>query len=443
MPAAPSPPVPHTLPPPLAFQRFIGDLGAGLSGLLGLGSNSTLQPTVGVSFGLPQNGAGGGNYGGYPQNPLGTGAAVNPYYDSPNGLSVGAVDVNPLVSFQATTGDEGQLVAKPLINLHVTPNGCGILGCDFDEEYHGHNRKRGGPAGLLDFLFPKKRRHSNIHGGAYDDYHRHQGGFAPSQPYNPAYEKKDYHYDHRQEPVYHHEPAYHQPQPQPQQPAYRPAAPAAPVYQEPAYRPPAPTKSVTFRHEESPQLVRHEHHHFHHHNVNHRQNGNYNNNGYLRSNDDQQDSYRSPGGISFGYRDGPFGRSSTSGEGEKNKDVAILEEEEEEETDPEESNNVKRNIFGEEDKTGAKVVLGSVEAVPVETVRMTPLEDRLNGKGKDKLTVRFPEGRSIDRRRKRSPDGDHLHHSEEDKEDTEKLRSSLVHSEQEEEILPVREAEGT
>ena len=33
---------------------------------------------------------------------------------------------------------------------------------------------------------------------------------------------------------------------------------------------------------------------------------------------------------------------------------------------------------------------------------MTPLEQRL--KGKDKLTVRFPEGRSLDRRRRRSAD---------------------------------------
>ena len=58
-----------------------------------------------MSFGLPQNGPG---YGGYAQNPLGTGPAVNPYYTAgtddskigPDGLSLGPVNFNPLVSFQ-------------------------------------------------------------------------------------------------------------------------------------------------------------------------------------------------------------------------------------------------------------------------------------------------------------------------------------------------------
>ena len=58
-----------------------------------------------MSFGLPQNGPG---YGGYAQNPLNTGPAVNPYYNQANGdskignngLSLGPVNFNPLVSFQ-------------------------------------------------------------------------------------------------------------------------------------------------------------------------------------------------------------------------------------------------------------------------------------------------------------------------------------------------------
>ena len=117
----------------IILQRFIGNIGEGLSNLLGFKfPNGTFKPTVGVSFGLPQQGPG---YGGFAQNPVGTGGATNPYYTSPNGLPVGAVDVNPLVSFQTTTNDEGELVAKPLVNLHLTPNGCGIFGCDNDDPF--------------------------------------------------------------------------------------------------------------------------------------------------------------------------------------------------------------------------------------------------------------------------------------------------------------------
>ena len=43
---------------------------------------------------------------------------------------IGALDINPLISFQATTNDAGEIVNKPLINLHVTPNGCGVFGCE-------------------------------------------------------------------------------------------------------------------------------------------------------------------------------------------------------------------------------------------------------------------------------------------------------------------------
>ena len=74
-----------------------------MSGIIPGVSSENLQPTLGVSFGLPQNGPG---YGGYAQNPLGTGPAVNPYYTAgdskigTDGLSVGPVNFNPLVSFQ-------------------------------------------------------------------------------------------------------------------------------------------------------------------------------------------------------------------------------------------------------------------------------------------------------------------------------------------------------
>lgn len=55
-------------------------------------------------------------YGGYP--------AQNPYFGSisPNGLNLGLVNVNPLVSFQLEKNEHGEKLFKPLVNLHVTPN---------------------------------------------------------------------------------------------------------------------------------------------------------------------------------------------------------------------------------------------------------------------------------------------------------------------------------
>ena len=38
-----------------------------------------------------------------------------------------------MFSFQTGTNDKGDLAIKPLVNLHLTPNGCGILGCDTAE----------------------------------------------------------------------------------------------------------------------------------------------------------------------------------------------------------------------------------------------------------------------------------------------------------------------
>ena len=106
------------------MQRIFENLGDLINGATGSSLSEFIQPTFGVSFGLPQGGPG---YGGYQQNPLGTGGAVNPYYTQKkvggggggllggllggagqNGLSVGAADVNPLVSFQATTNSNGR-----------------------------------------------------------------------------------------------------------------------------------------------------------------------------------------------------------------------------------------------------------------------------------------------------------------------------------------------
>jgi hypothetical protein len=148
--------------------RIFGDL----TNLIGTStSTGQLQPTVGVSFGLPQAGPG---YGGYQQNPVGTGGAVNPYYTSGQGIGVGPVNLNPLFSLQAGTTDSGDVALKPLVNLHLTPNGCGLLGCDKDyDEYRGND---GGlfPKGIIEaftnpFGFHKEHYDGSDH-GIYEEY---------------------------------------------------------------------------------------------------------------------------------------------------------------------------------------------------------------------------------------------------------------------------------
>jgi hypothetical protein len=80
-------------------------------------SNRQVQPTFGVSFGLPQP-----SYGAYPLNPYSPYPIANPYGSSANGLNLGLISVNPLLSVQVTKNDHGEKVIKPFVNLHVTPN---------------------------------------------------------------------------------------------------------------------------------------------------------------------------------------------------------------------------------------------------------------------------------------------------------------------------------
>lgn len=75
-----------------------------------------LEPTVGVSFGLP-----GGNHGavgGYAPH-LHPHLGVNPYQD---GIALGPINVNPLVSFQKGKDKHKTKIFRPLVNLHITPN---------------------------------------------------------------------------------------------------------------------------------------------------------------------------------------------------------------------------------------------------------------------------------------------------------------------------------
>lgn len=78
-------------------------------------------PTYGVSFGLPFP----NHPGGYPTNVLGDHyPAQNPHFGAlgPNGLNLGLVNVNPLVSVQVKKTEFGENVVKPLVNLHITPS---------------------------------------------------------------------------------------------------------------------------------------------------------------------------------------------------------------------------------------------------------------------------------------------------------------------------------
>jgi hypothetical protein len=277
-----------------SFQRVIGDLGKFFGLNLPKGS---LSPTVGVSFGLPTNGPG---YGGYQQNPVGTGGAINPYYDSNSGLSVGAVKVNPLVSFQATTGENGDLVAKPLINLHLTPNGCGLFGCELDEYYNnrkaGSSSKGGVIGSALDLLFPKKKQsqpnydypHQPEHHTRHHNDQQYQYNDQQYQHNDQQYQQNDQQYQQNDQQYQHNTPQYPQYQQNNQQ--YTPQEYVPPVNQNypsnrkefgPELPPPSHdghhhqsngnvngfgsnTKKVSFGSHDEP-VVKHEHHHFHHH----------------------------------------------------------------------------------------------------------------------------------------------------------------------------------
>jgi len=86
-------------------------------------SGVKVRPTFGVSFGLPSGGGGGGSS--YPISPYGPNPSVNPYGHSlggGNGLNLGLISVNPLLSLQVSKDEYGEKIVKPWVNLHVTPN---------------------------------------------------------------------------------------------------------------------------------------------------------------------------------------------------------------------------------------------------------------------------------------------------------------------------------
>ncbi|XP_045495607.1 uncharacterized protein LOC123694260 isoform X1 [Colias croceus] len=92
----------------------------GLAGYGGNGGNNNkqVQPTFGVSFGLPQPSHS------YPVNPFNPNPLQNPYGPALNsgGINLGLLSVNPLLAVQVTKNDYGEKIVKPFVNLHVTPN---------------------------------------------------------------------------------------------------------------------------------------------------------------------------------------------------------------------------------------------------------------------------------------------------------------------------------
>ncbi|XP_068082200.1 uncharacterized protein [Anabrus simplex] len=136
--------------------------------LLGDSNKFKVNPTFGVSFGLPQGGTGGG----YPLNPFGPVPALNPYggaVGGPGGIDLGLVSVNPLLSVQVTKDEYGEKVVKPLVNLHVTPN-----------------------QGLFHKIGSLFHGHKPFYGSHPPVYHHHVHKYPSPGPYRPHYHHKPF-----------------------------------------------------------------------------------------------------------------------------------------------------------------------------------------------------------------------------------------------------------
>lgn len=181
----------------------VGGYGGGYPNPLG---GKKVVPTFGVSFGLPYpTGGGGYGAGGYPINPFGGAPAVNQNFGSlsPNGLNLGLVNVNPLVSFQVAKNELGEKLFKPLVNLHVTPNAniiqkvgdlwkakkFGFGGPQVNQHYHTHQHYPQPP----EVYHPHHLHHEEHHGhphhyeGPYlehppSSHHQHYESGPPSGP---------------------------------------------------------------------------------------------------------------------------------------------------------------------------------------------------------------------------------------------------------------------
>lgn len=284
------------------FQRIFEGIPA-LANLLNFSTPRIggVEPTVGVSFGLPQYGQ---SYGGQPFNYLNTGTAINPYYGGggpaygPNGvpsrISLGAVDINPLISFQSIANGKGELIKKPLINLHVTPNGCGLLGCDEGNEDYGYQGYNPNPLAGLANLLPGFGK-SSYNKGQSSQYHSpppqiplpHKTYGPPSPNYETGFKPRPGSYE---EPA----PIYYDTFKTSPQPSYNHLPPPPPPPQQPQYH---QSGSVKFA-EPQAQVIKHEHHHYH----------------YGSANNQVQNGPGVPQGIRFGMNDNAYNQGQFYGD---------------------------------------------------------------------------------------------------------------------------------
>jgi hypothetical protein len=151
-------------------------------------NNKKVKPTFGISFGLPNQGGGG-----YPINPHGSNPLINPYGGSVGGqgINLGLVSVNPLISLQVTKDDYGEKILKPFVNLHVTPNN--YLLHKFEDIFSYKKN----------LIFNK---HKHFH---YHKPNRHNLHYYPSYV---THSHPEYHHGppvHDDSPVFHQSPEYH------------------------------------------------------------------------------------------------------------------------------------------------------------------------------------------------------------------------------------------
>jgi len=175
----------------MCLQRKFGGLLGGSSGGGGATSEDSddtgssgvkVRPTFGVSFGLPSGGGGGG----YPISPYGPNPSVNPYGNSlggGNGLNLGLVSVNPLLSLQVSKDEYGEKIVKPWVNLHVTPN-AGLVHKVGDIVHKLKSPHYGGGYG---HEYPPSYLHQHNHYHVQPPPPYHHGGspsyYGPSKPF--------------------------------------------------------------------------------------------------------------------------------------------------------------------------------------------------------------------------------------------------------------------
>ena len=313
------------------------------------------------------------------------------------------------MSFQTTANEKGELVKKPLINLHVTPNGCGILGCEEEglENYGGQypplpdqGYYPGGPAKSQGFLAQQGEKIANF----FSPKKHHAGGQVPNYgPPPPVYND-----GYKAPPAYHNEvpPVYHGDYKAPgrtQQPSYNPPPPP-PAYNPPpqqGYNQPQP-RPVKFNHQE-PVVVKHEHHHYYHES----QGGNnneYNNrdqgikfgfNGNGNGNGNNPNNFHNNFNNGFGNQEF-LGRTNNQSEIEANQDQDQVAE-------FVDNNNVKRQ--------SSLVSFGTPEQV----VDSEKPKEKMSSGAKES-GFKFPAARSLNsqERRRRSPDKETEEETEEE-----------------------------